>query len=131
MGYTLMQKRAVAPAIEQMKRAFVGVPGFTAYDAGTFCKETFGIIVRNFTGPQAQALHAGLKAEGVETEIIEDTQLPAVPVTKVVRKLECPAEALMIYDPYGRKFSVAWGHVTIIAAGEVRKSTFDRQRSER
>jgi hypothetical protein len=131
MGYTLVQKTTVAPAFEQLKRAFASVPGFTAFDAGTFCKETFGIIVRNFTRPQTEALQAGLKAEGLETEIVEDAQLPAVPVTKVVRKLECPVEALMIYDPYGRKFPVAWGQVTLIAAGEVRKATFERQRSER
>lgn len=131
MGYTLMQKTAVAPAFEQLKRAFGKIPGFTAYDAATYCKEPFGIIVRNFTRPQAEALQAGLKAEGAETEIIEDAQLPAVPPTKVVRKLECPAEALMIYDPYGRKFPVEWSHVTLIAAGNVQKATFERQRSER
>jgi hypothetical protein len=130
MGYTLLQKTSVGPTFDQLKRAFASVPGFTAYDAATFCKEPFGIIVRNFTRPQTEALQSGLKAQGVETEIIEDAQLPAVPATKLIRKLECPADALMIYDPYGRKFPVAWDQLTLIAAGNVQKATFERQRSE-
>ena len=130
MGYTIMQQSATAPTIEQLKRAFGGVPGFTAFDAGNFCKETFGIIARNFTEPQATAVQAGLKTEGIDTAIIDDKQLPPIPVIKVIRKLECTPEALMIFDPYGRKFPVAWGHVALLAAGNVKQATFERKRTE-
>ena len=68
MGYTLIQKSASAPTVEQLKRAFTGVPGFTVFDAGNYCKETFGIIARNFTEPQVKVVQARLQAEGVETE---------------------------------------------------------------
>jgi hypothetical protein len=130
MGFTVLQKGEQSPTIEQLKRAFGGVPGLLAPDAIKHCKETFGIIVRGFPEAQAGALQAGLKAEGVETEIIEDAQLPAVPVAKVIRRLECVPEALMIFDPYGRKFPVEWAHVMLIAAGSVRQATFERKRTE-
>jgi hypothetical protein len=130
MGYTILQQGAKPPTVEQLKRALGGVPGLLAPDANMHCKETFGIIVRNFSGPQAAALQAGLKTEGIETEIVEDASLPALPVIKVVRRLDCVPEALMIYDPYGRKFPVEWGHVMLIAAGSVRQATFERKRTE-
>ena len=131
MGYTVLQKSAESPTVEQLKRAFGGVPGLLAPDAGKHCKETFGIIVRGFAEARAAALQAGLNAEGIETEVIDDSQLPALPAIKLVRRLECVPEALMIFDPYGRKFSVEWAHVGIIAAGNVRQATFRRERTEK
>jgi hypothetical protein len=130
MEFMVLQKGAEPPTIEQLKRAFGAVPGLLAPDALAFCKETFGAIVRGFSQAQAQALQAGLKAEGVETEIIEHSQFPALPVTKTIRRLECAPEGLMIYDPYGRKFPVEWGQVMLIAAGSVRQATFERKRTE-
>jgi hypothetical protein len=130
MEFMVLQKGAERPTIEQLKRAFSGVPGLLAPDALPLCKETFGAIVRGFSEVQAAALQAGLKAEGVETEIIEHSQWPVLPVTKTIRRLECAPEALMIYDPYGRKFPVEWGQVMLIAAGSVRQATFERKRTE-
>ena len=130
MEYMVLQKGAEPPTIEQLKRAFGAVPGLLAPDALPLCKETFGTIVRGFSEAQAAALQAGLKAQGIETEIIDNSQWPVLPVTKTIRRLECAPEALMIYDPYGRKFPIEWGQVMLIAAGSVRQATFERKRTE-
>ncbi|MDB6067832.1 MAG: hypothetical protein JWR26_4040 [Pedosphaera sp.] len=130
MPYAVMQKGLEPPTIAQLKNAFSRVPNLTAFDANSLCKETFGMIVRNFKADQALALQAGLKAEGIETEVVEESQLPLLPVAKTIRRIEFAPDALMIYDPLGQKFPVEWGHVLLIGAGCVRRASFQRTRSE-
>jgi len=125
------QTEVQPPAIEQLKRAFGKIPGLTAYDANKYCQETFGMIARNFTGEQATVLQAALAAEGIETEVVEETRLPALPAGKMVRRVEITPQALMIYDPVGQKFPLEWGHVMVIAAGKVSVAEFMRVREER
>lgn len=127
----VMQKSTEPPAIEQLKRAFSRIPGLTAYDASKYCRETFGIVARNFTGEQATVLQAALAAEGIEAEVVEESRLPVLPAGKMVRRAEITPEALMIYDPVGQKFPLEWGHVMVIAAGKVSVAEFTRVRTER
>jgi hypothetical protein len=130
MPYAVMQKGLEQPTIAHLKNAFSRVPNLTAFDANNHCKETFGMIVRNFKADQALALQAGLKAEGFETEVVEESQLPVLPVAKTIRRLEFTRDALMIYDPLGQKFPVEWGHLLLIGAGCLRQASFQRTRSE-
>ncbi len=125
------QPEAQPPAIEQLKRAFSRIPGLTAYDANKYCRETFGMIARNFTGEQATVLQAALAAEGIEAEVVEEPRLPVLPAGKMVRRAEITPQALMIFDPVGQKFPVEWGHVMVIAAGKVAVAEFTRVRTER
>src|SRR5260370_2710680 len=111
------QPEVQAPAIEQLKRAFSKIPGLTAYDANKYCRETFGIIARNFTGEQATVLQAALAAEGIETEVVEESRLPALPAGKIVKRAEIAPHPLMIYDPVGQHFPIEWCHVMVITEG--------------
>jgi hypothetical protein len=133
--FAIMQKspqpEVQPPAIEQLKRAFSKIPGLTAYDASKYCQETFGMIARNFTREQATVLQAALAAEGIEAEAVEEPRLPALPMGKMVRRVEITPQALMIYDPVGQKFPLEWGHVMVIAAGKVSVAEFTRVREER
>lgn len=131
MPYAVLQKNLDAPSAEQLRAAYRGVPGVPAADAERLCQNMFGILARSLSADQAAALQGGLRAQGLETEIIEERALPPLPPGKVVRRLEFTTEALIIYDPLGRTVPIPWEHLMLLAAGNIQQATFTRTRTER
>jgi hypothetical protein len=127
----VLQTELGKPTIEQMARAFRSVPGLTPFDAQILGNDAFGILVKNFSEPQALAMQGALRAEGVETETVDQALLPVLPAKHIVHRLDCTPEHLLIYDPVGRSFALDWQHITLIATGAVRLTEFVRERQPR
>ena len=124
MTCSVLQTGLEPPTSEQLQRAFQQVPGLAAADVFSIGRGAFGILGRSLDSEQADRLKSALAAEGLETEVVDDTQVPALPDMRNVYRLESTPAALMIYDPLGRGFALAWKDVLIIAAGQVRMSDF-------
>ncbi len=131
MRYAVLQTSLNPPSLEQLGRAFRSVPGLTPHDASILGNDAFGILVKNFSGAQASALQNALRAEGMETEIVDQAMLPQMPHTKFVSRMECHPGHLLIYDPLGNSFPLEWRHVLLIAAGAVRLTDFVRHQKSR
>ena len=127
MLYAVLQTDLDTPSIEQMARAFRAVPGLTPVDAHILGQDAFGILVKDYSEPQAGRLQAALRSEGVETEVVEQSLLPVLPQTHFVHRLDCTPEHLLIYDPMGKTFALGWRHIMFIAAGAVRLTEFVRE----
>lgn len=119
-----MQTSLEPPSLEQLKLAFSKVPGLTAMDALTLGRNAYGILVKSFEPDRAQALQSALAAQGIETELVGDASLPALPQLRMVHKLDSTPDALMVCDPLGRSFPLPWKNVMMIAAGKVRLTEF-------
>ncbi|HXD01276.1 MAG TPA: hypothetical protein VN048_18200 [Verrucomicrobiae bacterium] len=130
MSCSVMQKNLEPPTMEQLKQAFCKVPGLTAVDASIFSRDAFGILARSFELERAQALQSALAAQGVETEVVEDGALPVLPEARLVHRIDCTPDALVIYDPLGRSFPLKWENVMLIAAGRVNLVEFKDVRTE-
>lgn len=126
MPYAILQTDLTPPALDQLKQAFRSVDFLTDVDAHTLGSDAFGILVKNLTADHAASLQGALRTEGVETEIVDQRALPEMPPTKFVGRLDCLPEGLMIYDPLGRGFQLEWGHLMMIASGDVRLTEFTR-----
>ena len=124
MPCSVLQTDLNPPSLDQLRRAFRTVPGLTELDAHTLGQDAFGILVKNFPIENAMALQGALRREGVETEVVDQAQLPSLPPTKFVHRLNCTGAGLEIFDPLGRSFVVAWSHVMLVAAGPVRLTDF-------
>ena len=131
MPCALVQKDLTIPAVEKLKAAFRASGILTDLDAVTVANDAYGILLKNLALEQAKALQADLHRAGVATEVIDERELPALPATKFVHRMDCTAEALMIYDPLGRAFPLAWGHILMLAAGSVRLTEFTSVRGPR
>src|SRR4051794_33090931 len=98
MPYAIVQKSLdLLPTVEQLRNAFKGIPGLTSADAVILGKDAFGIVVKRFSRENAIKLQAALLAQGVETEVVEETGIPGLPPGKNVNRLDCTPEALVIY----------------------------------
>ena len=126
MNFAVLQKSLDIPPVEKIERALLSVPGFTRIDAHTFANDAYGILVQNISAEQANAFSHALLGQGIETDVVAQADLPALPHTKFVQRLDCTPDALLIYDPLGRTFPLPWQHVMLVAAGCVRMTDFKR-----
>lgn len=131
MRCAVLQTSLCPPDFELLRRAFRHVPGLTPYDANILGRDAFGVLVKDFTPQQAAALQGALRTEGIETEIVDQSLLPPLPPAKLVNRLECRPEHLLIFDPLGRSFPLEWRHVLVIAAGSVQLTEFIRREERR
>ncbi len=124
MNYAVMQTGANPPSAEQLRNAFLQVPGLTAMDVSILGKDACGVLVRGFELERASTLQSALAAQGVESEVVVEGALTELPPGRQLTKVEFTAEALRIDDLLGRTFPLAWNTVLIIAAGRTRLTEF-------
>lgn len=117
--YAIVRKSLEPLDAELLKRAFRNVPELTPYDINTVCNPEGGFLCRNFQPHQAMALQANLKAEGVDVEIVAESQLPSLPPGKVIHRVRFTPEALMVEDLIKGEVPVPWEQVSLLAAGSV------------
>ncbi len=126
--FAILQRSLEIPDVEKLKRAFRLVNGLTESDAHTLANDAFGILVNNLSPTDAMTLQGALQAEGVETAVVLQTDLPQLPPTKFVHQMDCLPNALVVHDAIGREFPVPWDQIMLIAAGRVRLTVFEQQR---
>jgi hypothetical protein len=126
--YAVLQQSLEIPPVERLRRAFESVRGLTAADAPGVANDAYGILLKNLSAADAQVLKTALQAEGILTEVVPEQMLPQLPPTKFVRRLEFGQDALLIYDPLGRRMPVEYRHLLILAAGTV--DTVESRRSD-
>src|SRR5262245_56337402 len=128
--YALMNRSTEPIEQETFARAFRGVPGLTPVDAKVIGNPECGMLVRKLDLNQAIALQTNLKAAGRETDVVPEMALPVLPDGKVIRCLECSADALTVHDSVQRSTIIAKQEIQLLAAGSVRTAAFSRRRIE-
>ena len=126
--FAILQRSLETPDVEKLKRAFRSVKGLTESDAHTLANDGFGILVNNLSPTDAMTLQGALQAEGIETAVVLQTDLPQLPPTKFAHQIDCLPNALVVHDAIGREFPVPWDQIMLIAAGRVRLTVFEQQR---
>lgn len=124
MSYVIMQSDLTPPPVDQIQKAFRTLPGLTAIDAQNMVNGAFGILNRGLEVEQASALQDALLKEGVETVVVEESELPVIPPAKLVKQADFLPSYLSMYDPMGRTFTLSWRDIMFIAAGNVRLQEF-------
>ena len=119
MPFAIMQKELLAPSVEHLARAFRSLPNMTALDAQTAAGDAFGILWRGLDVEGASAMQDALMKQGIEVEVVEESDLPVLPPSKVIKQIEFLPAQLSMYDPMGRIFNLPWSDLMLIAAGNV------------
>ena len=77
--YSLLQAAGAPPTVEQLRRAFRALPDLTDADAAPLAKDAYGILVGGLSFEAASTLQATLEEQGVQTQVVEERSLPALP----------------------------------------------------
>jgi len=67
----------------------------------------------------ASAMQDALMKQSIEVEVVEESELPVLPPSKVIKQIEFLPGQLSMYDPMGRVFALPWSDLMVIAAGNV------------
>jgi hypothetical protein len=124
MTYAVMQTGLEPPSTEQLEKAFVQVPGLTAFDVLILGKDACGVLVKGFELNRASAMQSALAAQGIATEVVEDAALTELPLARQLNKVDLSPEAFLIYDLMGRSSPLPWNDIAVIAAGRARLTEF-------
>lgn len=128
MPYLLAQQSLTQPEIEPVRRAFQSTGLFHALDAVHFVKNAFGVLAKGLEEHPARQLQAALASQGVEVDVVADSEWPVLPPAKRIVQAACWAEGFEPLDPLGRPLQVPWDQVVAVSAGLLlREETADRQ----
>lgn len=129
MPLTLMQRDLEEPDVEKLARAFCVLPELTSLDAQTAANDAYGILWRGLDSDKAGRLQTALREQGIETEAVDEADLPVLSPGRIVRRIELLDDALNVHDPMGRVTPLALDQVLLIAAGNVRVREHKKVRS--
>ena len=121
MRYAVVQTSLDAPPKEALGAAFSQLAELTAADIRIIGDDAFGVLVNNFSKESAQRLCSALQAQGVETVVLPQEELPEMPPRKIIRQLGFEAEGLRVHDSIGRPLLIEWSHIYLLAAGSVKE----------
>lgn len=129
--YAVLQKDAVSPTADQLKRAFRLFHNLTDADAVRLASSSSGILVRHENHDAARALLQAVQAEGISAVLVAEDQLPVLPEAKTLHRLAISSQSLMLFDVLGHPTLLPWTDLELIVAGAVRQLEFSRTRTER
>lgn len=124
MPFALIQRRLEIPDVAALRRALAGRDGWHPSDAANLAADAFGILVRGLDEPAGHHLADILAREGIQVEVVEESDLPALPLAKRLRRAGVRPDAFIAHDPYDREIAVPWDRICLVCAGEVRRSEF-------
>ncbi len=126
MPFAIVQKHLQPVGSDVLLPALQHVAWLTKHDADFLADDAFGVLVDRLSFNEASSVQAMLEDRGVETEIVDQSDLPTLPAPKHLRRMDCPDEQLVLYDALGRPKPMPWELVRVIAAGVVPMTEFER-----
>jgi len=95
-------------------------------DAEYLSSDGYGIIVSGLSREKAVRLSQAINAQGVAVEVVDELDLVALPNPKVLRRIDCFSDGLVLYDTLGRPETIDWCHIVMVSAGFVTASEAKR-----
>lgn len=129
--YAVLQKDAISPTADQLKRAFRSFHNLTDADAVRLASSASGILLRHENHDAARAFLQAVQAEGISAVLVAESQLPVLPEARMLHRLEISSQWLMLFDVLGHPTPLPWTDLELIVAGTVRELEISRTRTER
>ena len=119
MPFAVVQKELSTVGSDALLAALKHVPHLTKHDADFLARDAFGVLVDRLSFREASGVQAILDGRGVDTEVVDQAEIPTLPPPKKLRRMDCLAEHLVLYDALGRPKPTPWEKVRLLAAGVV------------
>ena len=129
--FALLQKEAIGPTADQLKRAFKAFSNLTDADAVRLAAGARGILMKHLGQDAARALQSAFQAGGIGTVIVAEEELPKLPEGRLLHRLDLWPQAFTIYHLLGRPIPVPWQEVALVAAGAAQSFEVHKTATER
>lgn len=119
MSFAIVQKELIVPDVERLTRAFCVLPDLTSIDAQNAAHDAYGILWRGLDAERAGALQAALAHEGLDTDLVNDSEFTRLGTGHVIQRIQITPDHLEASDPMHRVTRIPWNDVLLLAAGRV------------
>lgn len=117
--HAVLLRSETRPTPEQIRRAFSSFSHLTDADAIRLAANAEGVLMRRLPVDEARAFHRALSAEGVDAACVPEANLPALPKTIALHRIELTDSDLVIFDQIGRAEKIPWEMIPLIALGSL------------
>jgi len=131
MPFAIIQKELTDIPTDVLTAALRHVPWLTKHDAHFLARDAFGVLVGRLSFNEASSVQAILAEGGVETEVVDQSDIPTLPPPKTLPRIDCLVENLLVYDALNRPKPIDWSLVRVIAAGLVTITEIERTSRQR
>jgi hypothetical protein len=115
---------------EAMEQASRAAPQVAVGDCARLHRDLFGIVVRQLDMANALAFQSALRAQGLDTDIVHDTDLMRLPPAQSTRHLRIDQGSIVTEDAYGHARAHALSTLAFAAAGRIVSRTPRRMQTE-
>jgi hypothetical protein len=119
--YALLQRSLDPLPVKRLARAFAASGVRLGLDAPAVARAAFGVLVDDLTATAASRLAPALEREGIEVEVAEESDLPALPRRRMLYRVELRDDALVWSTAVGRPRATPWAAIDVAALGAVRR----------
>src|SRR5689334_8455520 len=112
------------PPANNLAQALAKFHGFTAFDGQRMAKHAWGFLGDKLSEEDAKRLQETARAQGLETFLLDEKDLPAVPAAQTLHRARLDDDGLHYWlgtDPTERLF--AWDKVGLLSAVGLREET--------
>ena len=108
---------------EALEAAVMSTQTLAKPDCARLLRELFGIVAEKISQDDALGLQAGLRAQGIETEVIDEANLPKLPVPHHPQSFAVSSEGVTVTDYTGQGTLFPISTFVYAAGGHVKHLT--------
>lgn len=117
--YAVLLRSETRPSPEQIRRAFRTFSHLTDADAIRLAANAEGVLMRGLSADEARAFHRALTGEGVDAACVAEANLPVLPKTIALHRIELTDAHLVVFDQIGRPEKISWGQIALLGLGSL------------
>jgi hypothetical protein len=119
--YAILQASLDQPiAREVLESAIMATQQLAKPDCARLQRESFGILVGSLSQDDALALQAALRARGIETEAVDESNLPSLPMPYRPQSFNTAPEGVTVVDYTGQITLLPMSMFVFAAAGHLK-----------
>jgi len=129
--YAVLQTSLDQPITrEALEAAVMSTQTFTKPDCARLQRELFGFVAEKLSQEDALGLQAGLRAQGIETEVIDEADLPTLPTPHRPQSFMLSNDGVTLTDFAGQSTLVPISTLVFAAGGHLKHPHVAERKSE-
>lgn len=120
MPFAVLQRSLEQPLDrEKLADALARTGSLTRYDSFRLHKELFGIVARDLSRGDAEALQRALAECEYSTDVVDQADLPRIPDVTAPLAIRFGSDGIVFSDFYGRDLLRPWSQLSFACAGHL------------
>jgi hypothetical protein len=119
------------PTRQELEEISADVPSIARVDSGGILKDWYGIVISGLPLPEAYAFQASLKVRGIETDVVDDLDVPALYHGYRCQGIVIDSDGIALTDAMGSCQVRAISDLVFVSAALLKRDKTTRKQEQR